>query len=298
MNNTEQIQQPSKSRAKKFILIGLGLTALGVASYYGWNYFKSRSKKNDEDFISPELPEIPAPKTSYTPLPKRDDSFPLKKGSKGDKVMQVQNALITKHGKSILPKYGADGDFGSEMVAALQKAGLPSSIDETTFNVLTKSSSGSFEAGTLAKELYDSAVKKDFAKVISGLSKMKSTDDYKSVGDIFKTYFLRGVRQTLVNGILGTFADASQKQQVQLQFSRMGLKYDGSKWSLAGIAGEQIITQKQTWVYKYPNQRILVEQNVILGREIATRQGFTLFQSIDNHKLIVKTQDVNYYEKH
>ena len=101
-----------------------------------------------------------------------------------------------------------------------------------------------------------------------------------------------------MNGILGTFTDASQKQQIQLQFSRMGLKYDGSKWSLSGIAGEQIVTKKQTWVYKYPNERVLVEPNVILGREITIRQGFTLFQSIDNHKLIVKTQDVNYYEKH
>ena len=33
----QAIQQPKKSRAKKFILIGLGLTAFGVASYYGWN---------------------------------------------------------------------------------------------------------------------------------------------------------------------------------------------------------------------------------------------------------------------
>ena len=294
----QAIQQPKKSRAKKFILIGLGLTAFGVASYYGWNYFQSRNRKNEDDYIPIDTPENTPPKISSAPLPKRDDNFPLKKGSKGDKVMQLQNALIAKYGKSILPKYGADGDFGSEMVAALLKAGLPSSIEETTFNVVAKSSSGTFDSKTLAKELYDSAVKKDFTKVISGLSKMKSVDDYKTVGDVFKVYFLRGVRQTLVNGILGTFTDASQKQQIQLQFSRMGLKYDGSKWSLSGIAGEQIVTKKQTWVYKYPNERVLVEPNVILGREITIRQGFTLFQSIDNHKLIVKTQDVNYYEKH
>src|ERR1051326_1838911 len=194
----QAIQQPKKSQAKKFILIGLGLTAFGVASYYGWNYFQSRNRKSDDDdFISPEITET-TPKTSLPSQPKRDDAFPLKRGSKGAKVTQLQNALIAKYGKSILPKYGADGDFGSEMVAALQKAGLPSSIDETTFNVIAKSGSGTFDANTLAKELYDSAVKKDFAKVIAGLTKMKSVDDYKSVGDVFKTYFLRGVRQTQI----------------------------------------------------------------------------------------------------
>ncbi len=42
-------------------------------------------------------------------------TFPLSKGSKGAKVTELQQAI----GVENLPKYGADGDFGSETEAAL-----------------------------------------------------------------------------------------------------------------------------------------------------------------------------------
>ena len=44
--------------------------------------------------------------------------FPLKKGSKGEVVKQLQNAL---GGKKNLPKFGADGQFGTETEVAVQK---------------------------------------------------------------------------------------------------------------------------------------------------------------------------------
>lgn len=44
--------------------------------------------------------------------------YPLKKGSKGDMVKQLQNAL---GGKKNLPKFGADGQFGIETEVAVQK---------------------------------------------------------------------------------------------------------------------------------------------------------------------------------
>jgi hypothetical protein len=46
--------------------------------------------------------------------------FPIKKGSKGDKVKEIQKLLI---GIDInaLPKYGIDGDFGTETEVALFK---------------------------------------------------------------------------------------------------------------------------------------------------------------------------------
>jgi hypothetical protein len=51
--------------------------------------------------------------------------FPIQAGSKGDMVKQLQNALIAAYGSEALPKYGADGDFGSETTAALKKYGIP-----------------------------------------------------------------------------------------------------------------------------------------------------------------------------
>ena len=54
------------------------------------------------------------------PSPIAKDDFPLKKGSKGARVTQVQSLLL-KIDKKLLPKFGADGDFGSETEEAISK---------------------------------------------------------------------------------------------------------------------------------------------------------------------------------
>jgi peptidoglycan hydrolase-like protein with peptidoglycan-binding domain len=63
-----------------------------------------------------------------TPSQALQSGFPIQKGSKGAEVRTLQNALISKYGASILPRFGADGDFGSETVAALSGKGLPTSF--------------------------------------------------------------------------------------------------------------------------------------------------------------------------
>lgn len=65
---------------------------------------------------------------------------PLRKGDTGDRVRDLQNALL-KAGQK-LPKYGVDGDFGAETEAAVKafqrSAGLPASgvYDEKTAQAL------------------------------------------------------------------------------------------------------------------------------------------------------------------
>lgn len=62
------------------------------------------------------------------------------KGDKGEEVKKVQNALLLAGEK--LPRYGADGDFGSETLAALKsfqrKNGLPvtGEVDDATQKLL------------------------------------------------------------------------------------------------------------------------------------------------------------------
>lgn len=46
--------------------------------------------------------------------------FPLKKGSKGGKVIELQKAILV-YDPTLLPKFGADGDFGSETELAVLK---------------------------------------------------------------------------------------------------------------------------------------------------------------------------------
>ena len=294
------MEKAKTNKKKKFLLIGLGVAATGLLSYFGWDYYQKRKKKKEDEAsdsdTSSDTPLLPPQKTTFTPKyftqpQTRTDDFPLKKGSKGAKVKAVQDSLIAKYGKDTFPRYGADGDFGSEMVAALKKYNLPESIDESTYNVLV--SSPSLDSSALAKSLYKDAVNKNLSGVIASLKKMRTKDDYTAVSNEFKTYTLRGVSQTLVNGILGSFSDETQKQQIRLEFSRMGLKYDGTKWSLSGLDGFKLMTKEATTVWRTPNEGAKVPANMILGTEIATNNGFTLFEN-NGKKFIVKTATIKY----
>ena len=290
-------KKDAKSKKKKLLLIGLGVAATGILGYFGWEYYqKSKRKKEEEqEDSSSDFPQLPPQKSTFAPTflpkPQRTDEFPLKKGSKGPKVKILQDTLIAKHGKSILPKYGADGDFGSEMATALKKLNLSETIDESTYNVLTQS--GTVDLTELGKSLYKDAVNKNFSGAISSLKKMRQKEDYTVASDEFKKYYLRGVRQTLVNGLLGSFSDESQKQQIRLEFTRMGLKYDGSKWSLSGLDGFTIITTVPTVVWRTPREGAKVPAKMILGTEVETRGDYTLFES-NGRKFIVKTSTIKY----
>ena len=294
-----QKSNPEKDGAgkkKKYLLIGLGVAATGLLSYFGWEYYqKSKKKKEDEDDSSPSIPQPPQKSTfapSFFPQkPSANDEFPLKKGSKGQKVKAFQNALISKHGKEILPRYGADGGFGNEMLAALKKLNLSEAIDESTYNVMVQTPN--VDSKEIAKQLYKDAVNKNISGVISSLKKMNSKEDYTSVSNEFEKFTLRGVSQTLVNGLLGSFSDEKQKQQIRLEFTRMGLKYDGSKWSLSGLSGFTVITKEPTTVWRNPKEGAKVPAKMILGSEIATRDGLTLFEN-NGKKFIVKTSTIKY----
>ncbi len=309
MKEETKKEQPKKSKAKKIALIGLGVVAVGAGAFFGWRYFNSQKNKKavleEDDDVVPFTPvqTTTAVQTSYTPsssyTPTQTSSFPLKKGSRGDKVRQLQNALISRYGATVLPKYGADGDFGSEMATALANNGWPETIDENTFNVITSSSSGSssgssFYPMTTATALHFAVIMKKFDDALKQLKKFRNVEDYKSANDYFKKSEIGGVSWTIVNAVLTKFTDTSQKDQFRKEFLRMGLKYDGSKWSLSGLLGmATIITLHPTVLWDYPNKRIRVEANVVLGYPIETKKGFTLFQTMDGkRRLLVKEKSV------
>ncbi len=285
----------NNNKKKKLILIGLGTAAAGILGYFGWQYFAGR--KNNA--VMQDEINLPSPgEKDFQPqnLPVRNDDFPLKKGSKGQRVKAIQEALIARYGKGILPKYGSDGDFGSETVAALQKAGLPGSIDESTYNVITKGGSnsggsGSSSASSLARILYNAAANKNLSQVLTALKQVKTRDDYSAVSKEFMQYRIGGVRKTLVNGILDSFSDEGQKQRIRLEFSRMGLKYDGDKWSLSGIGGMTLITRRNAIVWRNPYEKAEVPAGTVLGTEVGQLNGFTAFEN-NGETFLVNTQNI------
>lgn len=99
------------------ILLALPLVAGAIILY-----FTMRKKgSNKEDAATPEI-------GSSGNSPVTLSVFPLKRGSKGSKVKELQNALLSAY-PTILPKYGADSDYGSETEAAVLKVTGKKTVD-------------------------------------------------------------------------------------------------------------------------------------------------------------------------
>lgn len=312
-----------KAKQKKIIIASIAVGATGVLGYFAWKYYLKKKEDNDDAPVKkpnpvtiPTIPVAePKPKIVYVPAPapapKKTTSkkkatnnmenyqaetpaseFPLKKGSKGEKVRQLQEALIAKHGKSIFPKYGADGQFGSEMAKGLAKLKLPATISESVFNVLVQGSKA--DPTSLATELKNAAEKKDFNKAIEALKKIRNTDGYTEVNKDFKEMRINGgVRQTLVNGMLNAFKKEEEKEAIRLQFLRMGLQYDGKKWSLSGLDGLPLITTRPATVWINAKKSMNVPARTVLGNEILRKQDYILFENKGKYFLVHK-QSVSY----
>jgi hypothetical protein len=135
-------QKKGKKGKIKFVLIGLGVVAVAGTAYYFYNKSQQGKSSSLSDFVETEqasvplLPDSPrsngAVKTAQD-KPAIDKAFPIRKGSKGKLVKVIQLALIKKYGADLLPKYGADGQWGKETTDALIAKGYPTEIDKSTF---------------------------------------------------------------------------------------------------------------------------------------------------------------------
>jgi peptidoglycan hydrolase-like protein with peptidoglycan-binding domain len=305
--NKSKAKSGKKQQKKKIIVATVAVGAAGILGYFGWQYLKKRNegkKTGDIDSVlktinktsdyevspvyNPPKPKATINSSTSTPKTTIDVSgFPIKKGSKGNNVRLLQEALIAKYGKSILPKYGADGDFGTETANALKKAGLPATINESTFNVLTQAVK--VDGSSLGKDLYSATVAKNYSKVLSLLKKMQSVEDYTSANEVFKKDRINGVRQTIVNGLLNTFITDTQKQQIKFEFLRIGLQFDGSKWSLSGFDGKSIVTTANTTVWVNATEGVKVPARMVLGNEVTRRLDYTLFENNGKYFLVTSS---------
>ena len=280
------MEQTSNSNpTRKIIYITFGLAATGLLGYFGWNYYQKKKNSNnaEADFTTDNNDtttannNLPAPAPTNTTTTVVNNDFPIQKGSRGEYVRALQQALINRYGATILPKYGADGDYGYEMETALQKVHLPTTIDESTYNLLVKGTSPN--ADSLVQTLVSAAISRNFNQVMASLKQLRNTDDYAKISSQFKLSRVHGVHQTLVNGLLSAFSSEDQKQQIRMEFLRMGLKYDGNKWALSGIEKKIIITTIPTWVFANKDEKIKVPANVVLGNEWKNQNGIIFFEN-------------------
>ena len=292
----------------KYILVGLGVVAVGTGAYF---YFRQQKKKRNQtsDFteaITTNSLPLPAPTTSSSSSSGSSNSgFPLKKGSRGTLVTNLQNALIKKYGASILPRYGADGGFGSETVSALISKGLPTTISSEVFTqiVLSSGSSSTSSGGStttsssISSSLHSAITKDNISSAIAALKNIKDVNGYTSVNSVFKQTRIGFVRKTLVTALLDRFNSTSEKKQLNEQFYRIGLKYDGSKWSLSGMLGavsDQLVTIEPTKIWDESGRSLQVPRATILGEYLDANNGVTEFETLDRRRLFVKTTSISY----
>lgn len=92
----------------------VGGIMLIAGAYFVYRYFKSgQQKKPTKPLDISDFGNI-----STTPI--TPTTFPLKKGSKGSKVLELQT-VIMRINPNLLIKFGADGDYGSETEGAVVK---------------------------------------------------------------------------------------------------------------------------------------------------------------------------------
>ena len=288
----------------KYILYGLGTVgAIGTGAFFYLQYQKKQANKNSitDAFSTASLP-LPAPSTSGGKSNSNGTSgtFPLKKGSRGALVKNLQNTLIKKFGVRILPRYGADGSFGTETLNALISKGLTAVITSEIFSKLILGDNSSSPQFSLDEQLSDrlreAVISGSFSRAIQALKQIKSTDHYQRVGDFFKRERIGTTRKTIVTALLYRFYASSQKKQINTEFYRIGLKYDGSKWALKGLGGliDQLVTIESTKVWDGTGQTMNVPIATILGEYLDANNGVTEFETLDRKRLFVKTTAISY----
>jgi hypothetical protein len=258
---------------RPLVLVAIGSGFVGLSGLGIWLYKRSqnsggdansRTGKTGDDFDSQSGSQPPAlPSPDYTKeAPSYSSStttsnFPIKKGSRGEFVKNLQNALIQKYGASVLPKYGADGVWGSELTKALTDNKLKTVIDNTTY---TDYVTGNFNSqpstidpskttassGIVTKvfnsiipswvtnpslkigwQLFDAAKAKNIDATITLLKQIANVNDYGTASQGFqlRPYQLIPLhRFTLVSGLFDAFSDSQDKKnKIREQLRRMGL---------------------------------------------------------------------------
>lgn len=90
--------------------------ALVVGAYLVYKYFSKPDKIDQQPIPGGGGGSVPPPK----PLEQDGGSFPIMRGSKGALVKELQGYILKKDPRA-LPRYGADGDWGTETENAVYR---------------------------------------------------------------------------------------------------------------------------------------------------------------------------------
>ncbi len=319
-----------EQKTKVLLWVGGGVVAV-VGGYLLYNKIKHDSKKNlgeDIDDLIASGAALPAPAASSTASkpsgsskPKKPaiayNVFPLKYGSKGTTVRDLQTALNKHYGAKI----SVDGDWGNQTRDALKANGLPSTIDVQILAKIT--------AGTYGKKQDSESDKKDDKKekdekkpavqhaqialdleraleindvmgTIRALSKIKGILNYIQVNEKFKNRNVGNYNKaTIPTALDRVFPVNPERNKYRAQLYTIGLKWRNDKWALAGLSGApsgRLITIERAKVWNATGKFMIVPRATIIGTFISARNGLTEFQTLDGKQLYINTTQIKYHD--
>lgn len=311
-----------KSNGIKFVLIGLGVVGLSVGGYFAYRHL-TKDRGLDSSFIPDQTTNNESYQEAKTTKGQGGSTvdpsgFPLKKGSRGKYVGQLQSALARKFGIKVLGSGGIDKIFGKDTERALTSNGLPKVISSRVFEDFIKVRTEANKGGTIIKNseqritvsrpkdlawnLRDTILKGRFDLALEKLTKIRTVKDYDLVNEFFKEWLVFGVRKTIVTALLQKFTSSSDKKKLTVHFNRMGLvkNKDSGKWSNKGTLGIIVLGQPEiksirtAKVWNAKGDSINVPAQMILGEFLNAVNGVTEFSTIDDKVLFIKTQNISY----
>jgi len=150
-------QNIKMNKALKWTLIALPIVVGGIIVY-------RKLRKDEVTPIDSGTPETKPTDTTPKEKPKETTTttssvgFPIKKGSKGAKVKELQNLILRKDPKA-LPRFGVDGDFGSETEGALKRLFSKTSVEnQAELDAISKIALPTYTSGSPLVFQYQSPV--------------------------------------------------------------------------------------------------------------------------------------------
>lgn len=293
-----------KARRRRTLIytaVGAGIIVAGGAAYLLLTRESAPSGAAPLPSMPPDPPHDtppPKPDTPVRNLPAAPSGFPLRKGSRGQLVVALQKMLNTRFRAGL----ATDGNWQNKTEAALVKAGLPTQIDESTYEALvgqramedvTASDIVASWTGS-PQELATKAANgiaywvnaRSPSSIMTFLRAMRNVSDYSAVNSVFKTIDTSAsgamlARRTLVNALVGDDMPwtSGQKATFSQELLRMGLKYNSStdKWALSGIGtGHHAVrTTMATVVWNAAGLEAQVPAGYRLGVAVSTGGGVT-----------------------
>ncbi|MBP2831260.1 hypothetical protein J8281_03585 [Aquimarina sp. U1-2] len=244
---------------KKYVMYGLGAGVLLGGGYLLYNYLQDRAALNR----STQTPVIPPKEETNIIIQQNSSSFPLKRGSRGNLISMLQNALLAFGGEAAntirstsIRSGKTDGIFGPGTERALRAAGYTAIVSENDFSRLLSIGKAKADSGlvanqsnqVIAAELIKAANSRNLFATIAGLQKLQDVNQYIAVSNFFKGIRINGIRVTsLVNALLSVAfkSNESGKVKIRAEFRRIGLKQNSKGvWYIPGLGA---IATWQDW---------------------------------------------------